>query len=197
MLTIYVDDFKLSGPQKNLRRGWELISSVLEIEAEGPEGRKASRYLGCEHIIGEAVLPSGKKVRTMTYDMEDYLASIVTDYEKLADASGVKINLAKNIPTPFLEEDQRKAPARAPNKEGLPNEVPADKKTPFNAGVPGVTSDAGIIDFNVLGWNAQFIEAMCEYFDFAKRTFKKPIRGSGEVSREDTARDALKKLLGD
>ncbi len=37
----------------------------------------------------------------------------------------------------------------------------------------------------------------CEYFDFAKRIFKKPIRGSGEVSREDTARDALKKLLGD
>ena len=36
----------------------------------------------------------------------------------------------------------------------------------------------------------------CEYFDFAKRAFKKPICGSGEASREDAARDALKKLLG-
>ena len=125
MLTVYVDDFKLSGPEKHLKKGWELISSVLDIEAEGPAGRKASRHLGCEHTRGEVVLPGGKKVRTMTYDMEDYLASIVTDYKKLAEAAGVKINLDKHIPTPFLEEDQKKAPARAPNKEGLPVEVPA------------------------------------------------------------------------
>jgi hypothetical protein len=37
----------------------------------------------------------------------------------------------------------------------------------------------------------------CEYFDFSKRTFKKPIPNQGDISREDTARDALKKLLGD
>ncbi len=37
----------------------------------------------------------------------------------------------------------------------------------------------------------------CEYFDFPKRVFKKPARDVGDVTREDVARDALKKLLGD
>ncbi len=37
----------------------------------------------------------------------------------------------------------------------------------------------------------------CEYFDFAKRTFKKPTRDASDASREEVARYALKKLLGD
>lgn len=37
----------------------------------------------------------------------------------------------------------------------------------------------------------------CEYFDFARRTFVKTERGIGEISREDAARDRLRKLLGD
>lgn len=37
----------------------------------------------------------------------------------------------------------------------------------------------------------------CEYFDFAKRIFKKPTRNAGDSNRENAARDALKKLLGD
>ncbi len=104
--------------------------------------------------------------------MEDYLVNICTDYKKLADAAGVKINLDKNTPTPFLEEDQKKAPARAPNKDGLPVEVTANNK-PIRPGVVGtgshsVTSDANEIqDFNVLGWNASFIETCCKEFGFA------------------------------
>ena len=37
----------------------------------------------------------------------------------------------------------------------------------------------------------------CEYFDFARRTFVKTERVSGEISREDAARDLLRKLLGE
>ena len=37
----------------------------------------------------------------------------------------------------------------------------------------------------------------CEYFDFARRNFKKIERSEGEVSREDAAKETLRKLLGD
>ena len=72
MLTIYVDDFLMAGPSGNLKQGWDLISGVLDIEEEGPNGRKAGRYLGCDHKTFQVDTPKGK-VTIMEYDMEDYL----------------------------------------------------------------------------------------------------------------------------
>ena len=37
----------------------------------------------------------------------------------------------------------------------------------------------------------------CEYFDFARRNFKKTDPSKGEISREEAAKDTLRKLLGD
>lgn len=37
----------------------------------------------------------------------------------------------------------------------------------------------------------------CEWFEFIRREFVPPKKDSFDVSREDKARDALKKLLGD
>ena len=45
LLIVYVDDFKLSGCAKNLKRGWELIRQHLEVEEEHP----ANLFLGCTH----------------------------------------------------------------------------------------------------------------------------------------------------
>ena len=42
---VYVDDFKTSGPAKNIAEGWALISKVINME----EPRQLKRYLGCEH----------------------------------------------------------------------------------------------------------------------------------------------------
>ena len=44
-LVVYVDDFKMSGPAKNIAAGWALISKVIKME----EPRQLKRYLGCEH----------------------------------------------------------------------------------------------------------------------------------------------------
>ena len=37
----------------------------------------------------------------------------------------------------------------------------------------------------------------CEYFDFARRNYQKIERSEGEISREDAAKEAMRKLLGD
>jgi hypothetical protein len=37
----------------------------------------------------------------------------------------------------------------------------------------------------------------CEYFDFARRNFVKIDPSKGEISREEAAKDTLRKLLGD
>ena len=37
----------------------------------------------------------------------------------------------------------------------------------------------------------------CEQFDFARRNFQKIDRSKGEMSREEAAKDTLRKLLGD
>ena len=45
MLTVYVDDFKLAGPARNLKIGWEMICDELDVEKPGGLGL----YLGCKH----------------------------------------------------------------------------------------------------------------------------------------------------
>ena len=136
MLTIYVDDFKLSGPTDKLRPGWKLLESVLELEPEGPDGRKAERYLGCLHIVEHKEIPGIGKVTTMTYEMEDYLRSICNDFEALGyEMIGPKFKL-REAATPFLTEDHRTAPARAPNPEAVvdPNDLIMEKRiTEYNS----------------------------------------------------------------
>ena len=114
MLTVYVDDFKLAGPEKNLKRGWELLDKVLTLEEAGPKGRQAGRYLGCDHIKKTMTL-GGREVTTMTYDMEDYLRGIVNDYVELVSEILKRPYKCKTVSTPFVPEDHKKAPARAPS----------------------------------------------------------------------------------
>ena len=55
-LIVYVDDFKLSGPEENLRQGWDLILSPSDTAPKGidmDEPEPVGRYLGCEHRVSE------------------------------------------------------------------------------------------------------------------------------------------------
>ena len=96
LLIVYVDDFKLSGPKCNLEKAWKLIQKGVTLETPTPLGL----YLGCRHIQGSYKLPDGTKVRTVTYDMESFLASCVELYQSLAPPS-FKL---KYVPTPFPPE---------------------------------------------------------------------------------------------
>ena len=51
LLAVCVDDFKMAGPEKNLRKGWDLIGSKAGMDTPTPVGR----YLGCSRI--KAVIP--------------------------------------------------------------------------------------------------------------------------------------------
>ena len=45
LLAVYVDDFKMSGSTASVKKGWELISSEIDMDSATLMGR----YLGCEH----------------------------------------------------------------------------------------------------------------------------------------------------
>ena len=45
LLVVYVDDFKMAGPTKNMSEGWKRIGEAIEMDPAEPLGR----YFGCEH----------------------------------------------------------------------------------------------------------------------------------------------------
>ena len=50
-LLVYVDDFKLAGPAKNLEHGWKLIQSVITIDKPFFESPPASHEFGITWVI--------------------------------------------------------------------------------------------------------------------------------------------------
>ena len=72
LLLVYVDDFKLAGPEENLADGWVLISKLVEMSSPKP----VDKFLGCIHIECTATL-DGKTVRAIEYGMSAYAASRV------------------------------------------------------------------------------------------------------------------------
>ena len=97
-LTVYVDDFKISGKREDVKKAWKLVressgkvSEGVSIEDPAPAGR----YLGCNHVIkdgwvdvdGNLVFTENAKshkVRVMEYDMGDFMTDCVNRYVELA-----------------------------------------------------------------------------------------------------------------
>jgi hypothetical protein len=83
-LVVYVDDFKLAGPSKSLKKGWALLRQGLQIDPETPLGL----FLGCTIRKGTITLPDGKKATSVEYDMEDYLKNCVQKYIDVTGGGG-------------------------------------------------------------------------------------------------------------
>jgi hypothetical protein len=95
-LVIYVDDFKLSSPRAHLEEGWSLIRKNIVTDVP----REVGLFLGCQHVHFTRKLPdTGKEVRGVEYNMEDFLKSCVERYREL---TGVAV--LRKASTPFLEE---------------------------------------------------------------------------------------------
>ena len=77
LLVVYVDDFKMPGPQVNMARGWKLTQARLNLGDLAP----SNQYLGCMHKCKQIALNNGKRARAVVYSMEEYLKSTV---EKLS-----------------------------------------------------------------------------------------------------------------
>jgi hypothetical protein len=119
-LVVYVDDFKLVAPRKNLQALWKLIGQKLNLEPPTPFGR----FLGCEtrsypvilnpsqisgfHKLGAVrgpkcgEQPSAPRTATvMEYDMTSFMMSCVALYEEL---TGRPIP-QREVHTPFVDDE--------------------------------------------------------------------------------------------
>jgi len=95
-LVVYVDDFKLAGPAKAIKKGWDLIRKGIKTDDPSPLGM----YLGCRHDVSERKLPdTGAKVRVIEYNMEDFLRSCVERYKELTG-----VTVLSRATTLFLQE---------------------------------------------------------------------------------------------
>ncbi len=75
-LVVYVDDFKLSGPENNLAKGWALLRKTLIIDKETGHGE----YLGCGHEPGSFKMPDGSLATSVSYNMESVWDSCLQIY---------------------------------------------------------------------------------------------------------------------
>jgi hypothetical protein len=64
LLTVYVDDFKLAGPEENLEKGWALLRQQIDI---GPSSR-VGMYLGCSIVKEKITLKNGTNANAVIYD---------------------------------------------------------------------------------------------------------------------------------
>ena len=55
--TVYVDDFKMAGPQESMSNGWQVVSTKIDMDTPG----KVNRYMGC--VVG-TVYPLPSEITT-------------------------------------------------------------------------------------------------------------------------------------
>ena len=106
LLIIYVDDFKLAGPEENMDKGWALLRTKLIIGPEGPLGM----YLGCNQKREQITLHGGILANCVIYDMESFLEQCVNKYLEVAPRN-TKMKEAK---TPLLQDEGNHRNSRNP-----------------------------------------------------------------------------------
>ena len=126
-LTVYVDDFKMSGPKGNMKEGWRLIRKGIRTEDPSPAGK----YLACDHILKELQIHAGRNpvtgfeddvppgytpsvsarpdrsgklsVQTLMYEMKGFLEQCTSRYIELA---GTNMKPLRKVATPFIDESR-------------------------------------------------------------------------------------------
>jgi hypothetical protein len=91
LLTVYVDDFLLSGPEEQHDQLWEKLAKDIDLEDFGGLGR----FLGRHH---EIALKDDKPA--VSFNMSDYVSSACDLYESLPGAKPLNLKAA----TPFVPE---------------------------------------------------------------------------------------------
>ncbi len=106
----------MAGTPENLATTWSLIRNPhkdgcsVGIATEEPRDIKDQpKFLGCHQIEGTAVM-NGKEVRTMTYDMSDFMRQCVQSYKDLAGDPNMKL---RKVDTPFPPVDRPGVPRDA------------------------------------------------------------------------------------
>ena len=89
LLTLYIDDMVVSGPENQHKSFWEKVQKQIEIEEPSP----VDRILGRHHKISR-----DKHGSTMQYDMTDFAENACKAYEELSGCT------LKKAATPYLPE---------------------------------------------------------------------------------------------
>ena len=97
LLMVYVDDFKMSGPAKNMPEGWRLIRQGIKTD----EPQAAGKCLGCDHKVRSVKL-NGRMVNQIEYDMQGFMEQRVSVYLELTKRDK---SCLKNANTPFLDDN--------------------------------------------------------------------------------------------
>ena len=103
LLTVYVDDFMLSGPAQHHDKFWKQLGERVELEDIGGLGR----FLGRHHEIIMAPVTNHlgaaegarKEKEAVSFNMSDYTRSACDLYESLAGSKPLK-----PAPTPFVPD---------------------------------------------------------------------------------------------
>eukprot|EP00972_Heterocapsa_arctica_P081757 12048938-Heterocapsa_arctica.AAC.1 len=102
---VYVDDFKMSGPQGNLSKGWSLIRQGIKTDDPQP----VNQCVGCEHIVRDTTV-NGKPVREVEYNMRPFMEKCVKNYLDLTKTTMSDVRPAKtlSLDETKLEDDDDK-----------------------------------------------------------------------------------------
>ena len=108
-LVLYVDDFKLAGPQESMEEAWKMIRKDIVTGDPHP----LTHFLGCTHEPVKFTPEGSKKeVNGQIKNMEGFFRKCVETFQHLA-GDDVKMKI---VPTPFLKETP--GPAYAPSTQG-------------------------------------------------------------------------------
>lgn len=108
LLTVYVDDFNMSGPEKCTDVAWQSIHTYIEME----DPAESKLYLGCKHTCYEHQCKAAL-VRNTLYAMKDYLISSIRLNQQVFVAAAGKEAMLRQVATPSIEEYQARALAKA------------------------------------------------------------------------------------
>ena len=80
LLMVYVDDFRMAGPEGSMKEGWKLTRSDLDMD----DPVAPDRALGCYHTVYDSTV-DGKPVRCLEYDMREFMKSCIDNYLNLTN----------------------------------------------------------------------------------------------------------------
>ena len=145
-LVVYVDDFRMAGPEKSLPKMWEAIRGRIKLG----ETERSGKFLGCECTLLTREFPAGgdpwrdftpapgMKLITancIEYNMEHFLSQSVDIYCTLAKISRASL---KKVSTPFIDEAQADREWEKFVDNSLGEETPQDNSEGFQGVIPGV-----------------------------------------------------------
>ena len=84
-LVVYVDDFKMSGPEDGLKRPWDMLRQKIDMEEPERIDSEGKGFIECRRKVSDVTLKDGTTARTMEYDKRELFQQCVEMYCESTD----------------------------------------------------------------------------------------------------------------